>query len=104
MIYTVFLMAFLLGGISKTESTLLAALTVPVCEIVQHRQKYDGKEVTVESVLVASRHGAVLAGKPCGEGIYISHEAGRTDGKWPAFDDALVKASTGLKLRHCMSE
>lgn len=96
MIYTLFLMAFLPGDIQETEPTPMAS-TVQVCEIVQHRQKYEGKEVTVESVLVASRHGAVLAGKPCGEGIYISHQAGRTGGKWPAFDNALVKASTGLE-------
>jgi hypothetical protein len=97
MIYTLFFMAILFGKLSIAEPLPIASSVHSVCDIVEHRQKYEGKEVTVESVLVASRHGAVLAGKPCGEGIYISHEAGRMDGKWPAFDNALVKVASGLE-------
>ena len=97
MIHTMFLMVLLLGKPSNAQPLPVASVVHSVCDIVEGRDKYDGKEVTVESFLIASRHGAVLAGKPCGKGMYISHEADRKDGKWPAFDDALVKAATGLE-------
>jgi hypothetical protein len=98
MISTLLLALALVGANPAPQQASTQPVAHSVCALLKQQDFYDGKEVSVESLLVAGRHGAVLAGKTCGR-IYISHEAGQTEGKWPQFDDALVKKATGLETR-----
>jgi hypothetical protein len=82
------------------RQSAVSAITVrTVCEVVRHPDLYEGKVVYVESFVLASQHGVVLVGDQCKNGIYLSHEAGKTGGKWPEFDQALARKSTGLDTR-----
>jgi hypothetical protein len=70
-----------------------------VCDVVKHPKLWNGRTITVRSYVEASQHSIVLTGAACGQGIYLSHESGKSDGKWPAFDDALMRKATGLDKR-----
>lgn len=97
MIYARLLTVILMTAVPVPQVSPSKLVTHSVCDVLDDRQTYNNKEVQVEALLVASQHGAVLQGKTCGEGIYISHEAGRKDGNWPAFDEAIVKKASGLE-------
>lgn len=70
-----------------------------VCAVVQHPKRWEGQTISVTSFVAASQHDMVLTGAECGKGIYMSHESGKQNGKWPEFDDALVRKATGLDNR-----
>lgn len=67
-----------------------------VCQVVEHPEVYDGKMITVEAFVVAGLHETVLQGEGCGRGIFMVHAAGNKKGKWPDFDSALARKSSGL--------
>jgi hypothetical protein len=88
---------FWLGGTLQPQRPEAAIHLV--CAVVQHPELWDGHTVTIMSSVVASRHGVVLTGAECGKGVYISHESGKQNGKWPDFDEAIVRKATGLDDR-----
>ena len=98
MIYKLFF-AILLVNSQPDQETSLKPVVHSVCDILENPGNYDHKEITVESFLTASKHAAVINEETChkGIGIYVSHETGRSDGNWPAFDSALVKKASGLE-------
>ena len=69
----------------------------PVCSLVEQAQNYDGKEVYVDSLLLASQHAVVLTGTPCGRGIYVTYPSGKNETKWRDFYEAVYAKSTGAE-------
>ena len=97
---TVLLLALaLIGTNSSQQQSTPQPVVHSVCALLKQSDLYEGKEIDVESVLVANLHAAVLVGKPCGKNIYISHEAGQTGGKWHQLDEAIVTKASGLESR-----
>ena len=84
---------------SPVQETSRKPVVHSVCEILKNPGKYDQREVTIESFLRASSHAVVINEQACnrGVGIYVSHDAGRSDGNWPAFDSALAMKAGGLE-------
>lgn len=97
MIYGLFLAITTLTMPSMISDAPLKPVAHSVCDVLKASKAYDQKEVVVEAPLVGSGHGAVLVGEECHKGIYVTHEAGRKDGNWPAFDKALIQKQTGLE-------
>lgn len=97
MIYGLFLATVMLTMPSSVSDETPKLVAHTVCELLETAKAHDQKEVIVESLLIGSRHGAVLAGEECHKGIYITHEAGKKDGNWPAFDKALIQKQAGLE-------
>jgi hypothetical protein len=89
-----FIYAGSLGRAQQQEVT-----TQSVCDIVKHPKLWNGRTTTVESYVEARKHSIVLTGAACGKGINLSHEWGKSDGKWPSFDEALMRKATGLDKR-----
>jgi len=94
-----FIFIALLLPLQARQSGLSTPALHSVCEVVRHPNLYEGKVVYIESFVLASQHGVVLVGDQCKNGIYMSHDSGKTGGKWPEFDQALARKSTGLETR-----
>lgn len=62
-----------------------------LCELTRNRDAYAGRAVTVEGVLLVSRHGSVLIDPQCGWGIGISWY--EEDVPWMREFDAAVDRS-----------
>jgi hypothetical protein len=77
-------------GISRLKPCL--------CEqLLKQPDRYAETTILLEGLVIADHHSVVLFSPMCQEGVYLSHEYGRSGDKWPVFDDALVRKSSGLE-------
>jgi hypothetical protein len=84
----------LLPALQATAQSMKPTAT-PICSLVEQAQNYDGKEVYVDSLLLASQHAVVLTGTPCGRGIYVTYPSGKNETKWRDFYEAVYAKSSG---------
>lgn len=68
----------------------------PLCSMVEQAQNYDGKEIYIEALLLASQHAVVLTDAACG-GIYLTYPSGEKGPKWREFYEAVYAKSSGAE-------
>jgi hypothetical protein len=85
------------GGFEPAQTENPTDKSYSVCDVLHDRDALSDRVVTITGTVVGDRHSLVLQGKECGEGIYLIHKWGQTDGNWQEFDRAVARRTSGVE-------
>jgi hypothetical protein len=91
------LVVAILFSLSSTPAVSADSSLLSVCQLLKQTDRYAETTILLEGQVIADHHSVVLFSPMCQGGVYLSHEYGRSGDEWPAFDDALVRKSSGLE-------